>query len=184
MSADRFRCQIQGAVARITLDRPELHNAFDDTLVVVWYQGGRPNLVSMGATTDPGLHWRRHPIVAKGTAILKPGRYVDMWRLGLHRGQYEALVQRGECIVYRDNDRDDELDTEGVREDVGRFGINCHRAAEAYQPDTVDRWSAGCQVIPDSSDFGLLLALCRKHARLHGNRFTYTLIEETDLWIR
>jgi methylglutaconyl-CoA hydratase len=33
MSADRFRCQIQGAVARITLDRPELHNAFDDTLI-------------------------------------------------------------------------------------------------------------------------------------------------------
>jgi methylglutaconyl-CoA hydratase len=33
MSADRFRCEIEDTVARITLDRPELHNAFDDTLI-------------------------------------------------------------------------------------------------------------------------------------------------------
>jgi methylglutaconyl-CoA hydratase len=33
MTSDRFRCKIADAVARITLDRPEVHNAFDDTLI-------------------------------------------------------------------------------------------------------------------------------------------------------
>jgi methylglutaconyl-CoA hydratase len=33
MSPNRFRCQTEGAVTRITLDRPEVHNAFDDTLI-------------------------------------------------------------------------------------------------------------------------------------------------------
>jgi methylglutaconyl-CoA hydratase len=33
MTSDRFRCEIADAVARITLDRPEVHNAFDDRLI-------------------------------------------------------------------------------------------------------------------------------------------------------
>ena len=157
-------------------------NAFDDRLALAWFQDGRACLLVFTCTTDPGLHWRRHPITERGTAILKPGHYPGLWSLGLHRGQYEALVQRGPCTVFRDSDRDGQLDTAGAREETGLFGINCHRAAEACQPTTVGRWSAGCQVLPDSADFGLLLALARKHISSYGNRIGYTLIEEKDLW--
>jgi len=162
-------------------------NYFNDWIAAAWYQAGRANLVMLPATTDPGAYWRTHPMNPKGTAILAPGRYPDMWRLGLHRGQYEALVQIGACIVYRDNDRDLQLD--GQQIDHGVFGINLHRAADSYQRSAateaaVDRWSAGCQVVPDSGDYGLLMALCRKHVRHHGNRIDYTLIEEQVLWIR
>ena len=106
-------------------------NYFNDWIAAAWHQGGRGNLIMLPATTDPGSYWRTHPMNPKGTAILAPGRYPGMWRLGLHRGQYEALVQIGACIVYRDNDRDQQLDGQLV--DHGIFGINLHRAADSYE---------------------------------------------------
>jgi len=158
-------------------------NDFNDWIAAAWYQAGRANLVMLPATTDPGNYWRTHPMNPKGTAILAPGRYSGMWRLGLHRGQYDALVQIGACLVYRDADRDLQLD--GRLIEHGVFGINLHRAADSYDKSSqVDRWSAGCQVVPDTGDYGLLMALCRKHVRAYGNRFDYTLIEEQTLWTR
>ena len=156
-------------------------NTFNDTLCAIWHQRGSRNLVTVACTTDPGSYWRRHPMNPRGTARLLPGHHRRLWRLGRHRDRYEALVQHSPCWVSRDDDCDDALD--GAGRDYGVFGINCHRAADSYDvPATVDRWSAGCQVIPDSGDYHLLMALCRQHARRHGNAFDYTLIEESDLW--
>ena len=161
-------------------------NHFNDALAMLWWANAHLNLVVFRCTTDPGAYWREHPMNPKGTATLIPGFYLGLWQLGLHRGRYEALVQRGDCWVYRDNDRDQQLD--GRLTDSGVFGINLHRASDrgagrSYDaPDTVDRWSAGCQVIPDTGDYTVLMALCKQHARRHGNQFNYTLIEERDLW--
>ena len=156
-------------------------NAWNDALAVLWWANGHSNVVVMACTTDPGNYWREHPMNPKGTAQVKPGYYPRLWRLGLHRGRYEALVQCGDCTVYRDHDRDTRLD--GRVEDRGVFGINLHRAADRLDvPDSVDRWSAGCQVVPDSGDYGVLIALCKRQARDHGNQFNYALIEEQDLW--
>ncbi len=155
-------------------------NYFNDALAVLWWANAHLNLVTFRCTTDPGAYWRQHPMNPKGTAILMPGFYPGLWQLGLHRGRYEALVQRSDCWVYRDNDRDLQLD--GRDSEYGVFGINLHRAADRGAGRTVDRWSAGCQVVPDTSDYQLLIALCKRHARQHGNVFSYTLIEEQDLW--
>ncbi|WLQ14400.1 hypothetical protein O5O45_00430 [Hahella aquimaris] len=155
-------------------------NTFNDLLCVAFQIQGQTHCFSFPATTDPGVYWREHLANPAGAAIVKPGQYPGVWELGKHQGKYEALVQRGLITVFRDKDRNAQLDAQGATE-TGHFGINCHRATETGQSLRVDRWSAGCQVIADSADFDVLMALCRKAAGLYGNRFTYTLLDETEV---
>lgn len=155
-------------------------NAFNDCVAVAFRFDGTPCCLVFAATTDPGGYWREQPANVAGTAIVVPGQYPGLWSIGKHRGSYTALVQRGPITVYRDNNRDAVLDTDTPKES-GYFGINCHRAAQYLPPNTVDRWSAGCQVLRNPLDFDLLMALCRRAEPLWGNRFSYTLMEEADL---
>lgn len=160
--------------------------AFDDTLHVVYRESARPGdpagegpwvVRRYACTTDPGLYWLRNPGRVEGTAVLAPGQYRGCWELGKHRGQYEALVQRGPVAVYRDRDRDGEIDLTG--DPVwGVFGINLHRASAVRTSAAVERWSAGCQVLARPDDFAEVMGLCRKAAKLWGPRFTYTLLED------
>lgn len=154
-------------------------NAFNDILGVMYLQNGQWSIFTFPATTDPGVYWRRHPMNVAGTAILKPGQYRGSHQLGKHRGQYDALVQAGDVTVYRDANRDDALDVDGATQ-TGPFGINIHRASSADPSTTVGKWSAGCQVIADPLHFDFLMALARKSAGLYGDRFTYTLLSESD----
>ncbi|WP_226648135.1 hypothetical protein [Microbulbifer variabilis] len=155
-------------------------NTFNDRLAVAWRFEGIPHCLVFAATTDPGTFWRENPANIDGTAILVPGQYSGVWQLGLHRGQYRALVQRRPARVYRDNNRDTVLDVDAPIDD-GLFGINCHRASRTHESRRVDKWSAGCQVLADPFDFALLIALCDRAAEQWGTTFTYTLLEEADL---
>ncbi|MFS1525818.1 hypothetical protein ACL7TT_17180 [Microbulbifer sp. 2304DJ12-6] len=155
-------------------------NRFNDHLAVAWSFHGTPHCLIFPATTDPGGYWRENPVQVNGTAILVPGQYAGLWQLGLHRGQYRALVQRAPARVYRDNNRDRVLDFDGSIEG-GLFGINCHRASANHTSQQVDRWSAGCQVLANPLDFALLIALCERAAQNWGSQFTYTLLEASDL---
>ncbi|MFA0810847.1 hypothetical protein [Microbulbifer epialgicus] len=155
-------------------------NSFNDHLAVAWRFDGVPHCLVFPATTDPGTFWRENPINIKGTAILVPGQYPGLWQLGLHQGKYRALVQRKPARVYRDNNRDSIIDTDAPIDD-GLFGINCHRANGTRASQQVDKWSAGCQVLANPFDFGLLIALCDRAAEQWGTTFTYTLLEEADL---
>jgi hypothetical protein len=155
-------------------------NTFNDWLCVAFYADGRPHLFCFEATTDPGLYWRENPLNIDGTAIVKPGQYRGLWQLGLHQGRYQALVQKGPVQVYRDNNLDTVLDVSGPVQQ-GFFGINLHRATAHGESKQVDKWSAGCQVLANTADFGLLLSLCQQARNRYGNGFTYTLLEEGDL---
>ena len=151
---------------------------FDD-LVGVVYRDHRGSWVEAfyAATTDPGLYWLQNPTRIAGTAILAPGQYRGAYELGLHRGRYQALVQRGPVDVFRDGNRDATLDAVGELH-RGYFGINIHRASSSRASTRVGRWSAGCQVVADPDDFDDLIEVCRKSAQLYGPRLTYTLIAE------
>lgn len=155
-------------------------NKFNDWFCVYFKVDGAEQFIAFPATTDPGLYWRRNPMSVLGTAILTPGQHRGMWKLGLHRGDYRALVQRKPVTVFRDNDSDDTLDFD-VPTETGLFGINGHRATKHGESKQVDKWSAGCQVIADSCDYDLLICLCEIAAIKYGNSFTYTLLEEGDL---
>lgn len=156
-------------------ERVPLH--FDDELHVFWREGEGWQHLVCPVTTDPGIPYLEDPMNPAGTAIVVPGQYRGVWTLGLHKGQYPALVQRAPISVYRDGDRDGELDTEGVRTETGMFGINLHRARLGGRSILVDRWSAGCQVVAEDRHLDLILDKCREQAlKLRSNRFTYTLL--------
>ena len=82
-------------------------NRFDDEIHVFYKVSPlKWNYHVYKATTDPGTFWLRNPMQEQGTAILAQGQYVNAYALGLHRGQYEALVQQKPLTIIRDYDRD------------------------------------------------------------------------------
>lgn len=154
---------------------PGSANHFDDAVIVCYKVGSSWITRQWSATTDPGTYYRLSPMNPQGTAILVPGQY-SSYKIDLHSGSYEALCQRrGTVKVYRDNNKDDILDH--VEDEEGWFGINIHRAHSRIHYNNVNKFSAGCQVFENVSDFSEFMSLCHKSARLYGNAFTYTLIE-------
>lgn len=156
-------------------------NSFDDLLTVSFVQYGQPITLVFPCTTDPGLHYRERPMNINGTAIVVPGQYRGLWRLGKHQNRYTALVQNKPVNVYRDDNKDQILDFEQAAMRHGMFGINLHRANSEHASIQVDKWSAGCQVLADPFQFDLLMSLCQLSSNMYGNSFTYTLLEESDL---
>lgn len=157
---------------------------FDDTLYVFWKDAkGKWEFRAYAITTDPSDHYLKNPLEGSGggTAILKEGQYLDAYQLGFHRGEYLALVQRGPVTIYRDYDRNAIMFMGDGSTTTGLYGINIHRAKAAGTTNSIDLYSAGCQVFANAEDFAEFLGLAQKQRDLYGNSFTYTLIDE---WIR
>jgi hypothetical protein len=156
-------------------------NKFDDSINVFYKNTKKDWEVRVyKATTDPGTYYLEHPMKVTGTAIMVPGQYRSAYKIGLHRGSYEALVQRGENPVQisRDSNKDEILDMEKNSILEGHFGINIHKSGSDSK--IVEKWSAGCQVFKTSSDFKDFMTLVNRAAKYWGPSFTYTLLEEKD----
>lgn len=159
---------------------------FDDEIAFFYYDD-KGTLVGKiaEATTDPSAQYLKSPISGveqKGTAILKSGQYIDTYAIGMHRGKYEALIQTLKPVtVIRDNDRNALINYFAPTE-TGFYGINLHRASVGQNnSDVIGPYSAGCQVFRNETDFQLFMSMARKSRDMHGNKFTYTLIDERDL---
>ena len=85
-------------------------NTFNDIGVIFWKYNGKWMIHKYDITTDPGLFYLHQLCNPYGTAILKPGQYLNCWELGLHKGKYKALVQVKPVTTIRDFDKDSELD--------------------------------------------------------------------------
>lgn len=157
-------------------------NSFDDQIHVFTIAGTKDNPVwaywIFKCTTDPGTFWLKNPEYPGGTAILNPGQYINSHAIGLHKGQYTALVQIAALKVTRDYNRDNVLDFDNGKTSTGIFGINLHHASKVGNTLRVDKWSAGCQVFKNINDFNFFIELCQKHRKVYGNKFTYTLIDK------
>jgi hypothetical protein len=85
--------------------------------------------------------------------------------------------------IYRDANLDGVYDLieESVREEL--IGINIHRATSraGNKSSRVDKWSAGCQVIASNDDWHEFLDICQVAREIHGNSFSYTLLESKDI---
>jgi len=158
-------------------------NRFDDKLTVSYKADGEWQYHEFDCTTDPGSHWVENILNDKGVAILKPGQYRRSHKLRLHAGKYLALGQKENVTVYRDNNRDANYDLDESKTDTGLFGINIHRASkyEGRKSTQVNKWSAGCQVIAANDDWHEFLDICQAAREIHGNSFSYTLIESKDI---
>lgn len=152
-------------------------NLFDDWLTISYKVNGIWQFFIWNATTDPG----KAPMVTGnkigGIARVVPGQYPGSHMIRLHQGKYEALGQKANIKVYRDNDRDMEYDVDVTTEGV--YGINIHKAG--LDSTWVERWSEGCQVFKRVKDFDEFMRICKKASKVHGNSFTYTLIESKDI---
>jgi hypothetical protein len=157
-------------------------NFFNDSLSVFWKYEGQWNMLTFQATTLAGLKYLKTPMNPKGCAILVPNQYKGVWKLDGHgKTKYTALCQRnGEVEVYRDADKDNEYDMIEGNTEKGYFGINIHRASQGER-ETVDGYSAGCQVIQNSDEFDVFIEICKKSEKYWGNSFSYTLLNQSDL---
>lgn len=155
---------------------------FDDYIGVAFRDGDLEKVVYVWpATTDPGRHWLKSPLNVNGTAIVVPGQYPGLWKIGKHQGKYTALRQTGSIKVYRDNDKDEEHDLDPSTIQEGKaFGINCHRSSPTSESTIINKWSAGCQVFKKIGDFNKFMDIVIKSSQKYGNSFTYTLLEESD----
>jgi hypothetical protein len=155
-------------------------NKFDDIIGILrMNNGGVREALLCNATTDPGLFYLNNPINIKGTAILIPGQYLCSHKIGLHKGQYRALVQCGKLRVWRDNDKDGEYD-QTTPQDSEHDGINIHHAG--VDSTVVDKWSAGCQVIAKLSEFDTFMSQIDDHLYNKWSEFfDYTLFTENEV---
>ena len=157
-------------------------NVFDDAITISFKdENGVWQFYQWAATTDPGkksmLEWNKMGI-SGGCARLVANQYRTTWAIDKHQGKYDALCQRlAKVKVYRDADFDLEYDEDKVTE--GMYGINIHKAGQ--DSTWVENWSAGCQVFKRVKDFDAFMSICKKAAKIHGNKFTYTLLNSTDI---
>jgi hypothetical protein len=154
---------------------------FDDHIYVAYRSKGRPIVFEAKATLDPGTKYLLSPLNRKGTAIIAPGQYRGAYKIGIHgrswkSGGYKALEQKKPMFYYRDNNKDRILDRYGNKSyENGK--TNIHRASKWKIEQWVGGYSAGCQVVQNSKKFDQLMYICEKAKRIHGNSFTYTLIQ-------
>lgn len=157
-------------------------NQFDDTLLLFYKIKNEWQFKSFSITTDAGTYWLKNPLDIKGTAILVPNQYRGVYAIRKHLNKYYALCQtNGNVQTYRDNDKDQILDMDAKTITEGMYGINIHRSNPNTFSTSVDKWSAGCQVFKSVDDFDRFMEICYKSKDLYGNKFTYTLISESDL---
>lgn len=156
-------------------------NLFDDVITISYKdESGNWKYFEWNNTTDPGkksmLEWKQMGITG-GCARVVPGQYRGSHQIGLHQGKYKALTQKNPVKVYRDSDLDLEYDVDKITEGV--YGINIHKAGK--DSTWVENWSAGCQVFKRVKDFDEFMKIVTKASTIHGNSFTYTLLESKDI---
>tara|TARA_R110001592_G_scaffold5129_1_gene28480 strand:- start:245 stop:859 length:615 start_codon:yes stop_codon:yes gene_type:complete len=159
-------------------------NAFDDLITISYKnEDGEWQYHEYNCTTDPGTHWVENILNDRGVAILKPGQYRGSHKIRKHQGKYLALGQKKHMKIYRDANLDGVYDLieESVKDEL--IGINIHRATSRAggKSSRVDKWSAGCQVIADNDDWHEFLDICQSAREIHGNSFSYTLLESKDI---
>ncbi len=152
-------------------------NVFDDNLTISFKENGEWKFFIWAATTDPGKKGVMEFHNKDGVARLVPNQYRGSHTIRLHQGKYEALGQQKNVKVYRDANKDLNYDENKITE--GLYGINIHKAGQ--DSTWVENWSEGCQVFKRVKDFDEFMKICKKAAKLHGNSFTYTLIESKDI---
>jgi hypothetical protein len=154
-------------------------DGFNDQLAVFYKSSGVWCFHSFDITTDPGVPFRLAPMHKDGTAQLVPGQHSGAYVIGQHKG-YPALVQAKPLPFWRDNDKNAAFDTSG---DIitAMIGANIHRADAKRRANVVGTYSAACQVFACPNEYALFMALCACSADRFGNRFTYTLMTDTDI---
>jgi hypothetical protein len=163
---------------RNNLPGKKVTNVFDDWLSISFKVNGVWQFYVWNATTDPGKAPMLLGNKGTGTARVVPGQYSGSHFIRKHQGKYDALCQKGHIRLYRDANKDLVYDETKIT-DSYNDGINIHKAGR--DSTWIDHWSHGCQVFKRVMDFDAFMKICYTAAKIHGNSFTYTLIESKDI---
>ena len=166
---------------RTSILRDKVTNVFDDFITISYKENGTWKFYAWSATTDPGRKAVLEFSNSKGVAILVPGQYVKTHIIRKHQGKYDALCQDKSVKVFRDKNKDMKFDMNPSSVEEGIFGINIHRSNPKTESQLVEDWSMGCQVFKRVKDFNEFMTILNKSKDIHGNRFTYTLLESRDI---
>lgn len=166
---------------RTSIPGDKVTNVFDDFITISYKENGTWKFYAWSATTDPGRKAVLEFSNSKGVAILVPGQYVKTHIIRKHQGKYDALCQDKSVKVFRDKNKDMKFDMNPSSVEEGIFGINIHRSNPKTESQLVEDWSMGCQVFKRVKDFNEFMTILNKSKDIHGNRFTYTLLESRDI---
>jgi hypothetical protein len=168
-------------------------NRFTDVLFLISPEKEK-KVFRFPATTVPGpffmvnkfRNWylatgAKNTLNPEGLSILQPGVYD--YTIGKHKGQYEALIQKGPVTVERFQPVDDPKKANFSTFSPGKiakgnFGINIHRGLRDGVTPTVDSHSAGCIVLKDSGDLRKILKELKDFGQ---NDIKFALIELDEI---
>jgi hypothetical protein len=168
-------------------------NRFTDVLFMMGPKKDK-SLEYYPATTVPGPFFLVKPfrnyyvatgakdaVNPKGLAIVQPGLY--KFKVGKHRGQYEALVQASNITVQRYTPIDDPAKAtfntySPGNEETGNNGINIHRGLRSGSTPTVDSHSSGCIVLKNSADLREILSDMKK---INQSEIDFALVQIDDI---
>jgi hypothetical protein len=164
-------------------------NLFDDLLGVTFIDShGAEQIIVSPATVDPGKYYLLTQLGnPNGTFILAPGQYRGCWEKRKHNGRYNALCEiQGykKFNGWRDNLLNGVLERR-TKPDGSFFtdvvGLNMHRSSETFS-QLVGGHSAGCQVRQVNAEHLAIMKIVDKAIINYGNKFTYTLFDEEDVF--
>ena len=171
------------------------NDTFNDILYIYWKENGVFKCVkTSGFTTKPGeksVHNRNGDGNTSGVAIVKEGWHPNVWHIGIHgpnsSNPHEALRQTENLTepitITRDKTQYGKSGAYELRifEDTTECGYpftNMHRSKDPHG-NTVNGWSAGCQVFQNKSEFDEMLRMAEYAATKGQNMFSYFLTNKT-----
>lgn len=157
----------------------DMGGQWNDQFVLMWKYKGNWSFYTWMGTTDPGAYYLKNPMNVKGTAIMAEGQHRGLYKLGRHRGRYDALVQASKVKVYRDGDRDSKPELNSLKVYEGFFGINSHRAHTKVEVSRIGKYSAGCQVTWQHLEYLVALWIWKQGFKSWPT-LTYTLLNIND----
>lgn len=155
--------------------------SFDDFICCIYKDEKQNwNCKYWKATTDAGTYWLAKPMRESGAALLVPNQYRGAFKIGYFKSRYKSLIQNNPLPVYRDNNRDKILDFDPKSIQVGMWALAIHKSNPIFSSVINDKWSAGCQVFSAATEYNDFISIVEKSAKIYGDVFTYTLLEEKD----
>jgi hypothetical protein len=164
-------------------------NRFTDWLHIAYLENGEKKVLSIPATTKPGLKGSiLEPVTVNGvtgTAIIKAPqqvrsgwKFIDSFK---EFSKYPYFRQVGKVDYWRDGDKDTEIDPVQDQEDK-IFGTHWHRMSNngTYGSGQVNNWSLGCMGAPEP-EFKKILDIVRRSAKVYGYLFTGTILNSEDI---
>ena len=156
---------------------------WNDMFFMFWNYHGKWSFIKWMGTTDPSPLYLKDPINTKGSAIMVEDQHRGLFKLGLHRRRYQALVPARPVGVHRIPKGFTYADIDKISElpiDVGMHGTNSHRAHTKIEMPKIGLYGAGCQVTLAYMEYLVAMGIWKPGLLNWGGTLTYTLLNRND----